>query len=311
MAMKQLITSIFLIGICAFPVSAETTLPAPDVVKINDRIYALLGPTELPNKTNRGYMVNTALIIGEKGAILVDTGFSTEIGKHIKQAVAAITDKPVTHIINTHDHGDHSLGNAAFQNSVIISSARCKTAMKTTSYEWMDLLKNITGQAQPDTHPVLPTQTYPENTKSSLTIHGVNLVIWVPHGSHTTNDLMVYLPDDKVLVAGDILTNTVMPSFRDASVKNWIATLDEITKMNLTSIVPGHGPLMSISEVKELKTEMSKFYAAIETGYNNDLVDSEIRKTLDLSYWKKLKFFDDLMGTNINRAYLEIENENF
>jgi len=50
------------------------SLPAPKVQKINDRVYALLGPMELPNKSNQGYMVNTTVIIGEKGVILVDTG---------------------------------------------------------------------------------------------------------------------------------------------------------------------------------------------------------------------------------------------
>ena len=56
---------------------------------------------------------------------------------------------------------------------------------------------------------------------------------------------------------------------------------------------------------------MAKLYAGIEAGYLKGLTDSEIRQTLDLHEWRKMKNFDQLMGMNINRAYLEVEEANF
>src|SRR5690606_28761365 len=93
---------------------ASAAVPAPKVVQVDERVYALLGPMEMPNAHNRGYMVNSTVILGAKGVILIDTGFSDEIGKHLRAQIAKITDKPVTHVINTHHHGDHTLGNIAF-----------------------------------------------------------------------------------------------------------------------------------------------------------------------------------------------------
>ncbi len=286
-------------------------LPAPKHIKINERIHVLLGPVALPSKENRGYMVNSTFLVGDKGVILIDTGFSKEIGEHIKKNIAKITDKPVTHIINTHDHGDHTLGNIAFPGATIISSKKCQADMEKSGYEWIQILESITGMTFPDTRPVVADEGYAEDSRTTITLQGIALELWVPQGSHTSNDLMVMVPGEKILIAGDILVNELIPSFRDAYVRNWITTLGEIEKTPLTTIVPGHGPLMNIADVRELRQLIKTLYEGVEAGYKKDLMDSEIRETLDLSEWKKRKHFDDLMGTNINRTYLEIESESF
>jgi hypothetical protein len=60
-----------------------------------------------------------------------------------------------------------------------------------------------------------------------------------------------------------------------------------------------------------LHAQMQTLYNGIETGYNHDLTDSEIRDTLDLTAWRKMNHFDELMGGNISRVYLEVEQANF
>lgn len=107
---------------------------------------------------------------------------------------------------------------------------------------------------------------------------------------------MGHLADDKVLIFGDILVNTMMPNFRDGHIKTWIATLEQISKMPLFVIVPGHGELMTTKDVTKIHRMMEQLYADVETGYKNNLMNSEIRKTMDLSEWEKLKYFDQLIG---------------
>ena len=203
--MKNLILATLLVFIAMLAQAAP--LPAPKVQKINNRVYALLGPMELPNKHNQGYMVNSTVIIGDKGVILVDTGFSNEIGKHLAKAIAKLTSKPVTHIINTHHHGDHTLGNIAFKGAEIISTQKCKELVEKTGYEWIDQVQNMIGRKLLHTKPVLASVTVVQDTRTERVIDGVKLVLWAPEGSHTPGDLMVYLPDDGVLIAGDILVN--------------------------------------------------------------------------------------------------------
>lgn len=290
---------------------AAPPLPEVEVVKIDERVYALLGPLELPSKRNQGYTVNSTAIIGDHGVILVDTGFTDEVGAHLARAVAKITPKPITHIVNTHHHGDHMLGNAAFKNVEIISSEACKELVEKTGYEWLETIQNATGRKFPNTTPVPATLTFKEDSRSERTIHGVRLVLWVPKGSHTPGDMMVYLPDDNVLVSGDILVHNITPNFRDGNIKNWISTLEQIAALNPKTIVPGHGPLMTTADTIAMKNRMAVLRAGVEAGYKKGLNDAEIRKTLDLSEWEKLHHFDDLMGGDINSAYLEVEAENF
>ena len=78
------------------------TFPEPRRLKINERVYVLLGPIQHANKLNQGYMINSTVIVGDNGVIVVDSGGSDEVGRHIATAVRRITDKPITHVVNTH-----------------------------------------------------------------------------------------------------------------------------------------------------------------------------------------------------------------
>lgn len=295
----------------SFPLFAADKMPEPKVVKISDRVYALLGPVAQPNPHNQGYMVNSTVIVGDQGVILVDSGASDEVGRHLAKTIAKLTPKPVTHIINTHHHGDHTLGNIAFPGAQVISSAQCKAMVEKTGDEWIGIMEAMIGHKLPNTKPVPATVTYPDLSRTDSTLQGVKLLLWVPKGSHTVGDMMVYLPDDKVLIGGDILVNTLTPNLRDANLKNWIGTLEDVQHLDAKTIVPGHGPLMAQADVKKLHDLLATFYAGIEAGYKKGLTDSEIRPTLDLAEWKKLKEFDTTMGSNINHTYLEIEAASF
>jgi glyoxylase-like metal-dependent hydrolase (beta-lactamase superfamily II) len=292
----------------SFPaLAAPAKLPAPNIVKVNERIYALLGPMELPDKKNMGYMVNSVLVVGDTGAIVVDTGFTDEIGSMLAKNVAKLTKKPVTHVINTHHHGDHSLGNTAFPGAKVLSSEECRKLVEATGAEWIALIESLTGRKFPNTKSVPASEVYAKSSKTEVVINGVKMVFWVPDAAHTLGDLMIWLPDDQVLLSGDVIVNKITPNFRDAKVKEWVNTLAEVQTLPVKTIVPGHGPVMGKTEAAAMHQRMSSLYAGIEAGYKAGLTDGEIRQKLDLTEWKTLKHFDEQMGGNINKAYLEIE----
>lgn len=303
---------VFLVSIFhSLSVYAGGSIPSPKIEKINDQVYALIAPLGFPDKENQGYMSNSTVIIGDKGVILVDTGFTDEIGKHIKKTIATFTDKPVTHVINTHHHGDHVLGNVVFKDAEIISAEKCRELMNAPGYAWVETVENMTGKKFPNTK-IIPAKTvYPEKTSNTVTLQGIPMELIVPAGSHTPGDIMVYLPQYKLLVSGDILVKKMMPSFIDAHVKTLIGTIADISKMDIKTVIPGHGQLMNINEVKAMHKRIEVLYAGVEAGYKKGLTDSEIRKILDLSEWKNFTEFENLMGLNINRTFLEVEEANF
>jgi cyclase len=295
--------------IVAAPLHAQS-MPEPRVVRINDRVHLLLGPIQHANQDNQGYMINSTVIIGDQGVILVDSGGTHEVGLHIAKAIRRITPKPVTHVINTHHHGDHYLGNSAFGGAIIISSEKCRAMVVQTGNEWLELMEQLVGRKFPDTKPIAAGVTYPEGSRTEITLQGIPLVFWVPPGSHTDGDLLVYLPQDKVLVTGDVVVNGIVPVMQDAGIQNWIGTLGEILRLDIATIVPGHGDLMTMREVIALQRVITRFYAGVKSGFEKGLNESEIRKTLDLADWEKLERAY-VIGRNVNRAYLEIENGSF
>ena len=137
------------------------TFPEPRTHKINERVFVLLGPIQHANRFTQGYMINSTVIVGDKGVILVDSGGLDEVGRHIATAVRRITDKPVTHVVNTHHHGDHYLGNVAVEGATFISSETCRRMVLEAGPEWLGIMERDIGRELPGTKPLAADTTYP------------------------------------------------------------------------------------------------------------------------------------------------------
>ncbi len=151
MGMKRLGVLLALLVLAA----VATAAPFADVKvqKINDRVYALLGPTDPPNKQNGGYMNNNLVIIGNEGVILVDAGSHKTVAEHIGQAIKTVTSKPVTHVLVTHHHADHHLGLVAFPGVRVISSDSCAKRIEESGRGMVSWMSRRTGLNLGDTIP--------------------------------------------------------------------------------------------------------------------------------------------------------------
>ncbi len=288
-------------------------LPAVQVQKINDHAYALLAPApvEVPNRENGGYVHNSLVLIGDKGVILVDTGSHRQVGEHIKEAIAQLTPKPVTHILITHPHSDHHLGSVAFPDAHVIASSNCAKLIENNGRGMVAFTRRMTGLSLTDTQAVVPVETVASNFRQEMQINGIRLELIVPQASHSDGDLMVWVPEDRILATGDILVNTVTPNFSDGNLKQWLTVLDDILKLPAQTFMPGHGPLMQHKDVVDFRALVADFYHVVEGIYKSGGVESDVRKKLDLSKWQKLSRYEQLMGSNINRVWLQVEADNF
>lgn len=97
---------------------AGATLSGPalalDLHEVAAGVYAYHGPNAEANANNRGATSNVGVVIGDTGIAVIDTGGSLVFGLDLRSTIREISDKPVTHVINTHVHPDHVFGNAAF-----------------------------------------------------------------------------------------------------------------------------------------------------------------------------------------------------
>ena len=197
---------------------------------------------------------NTGVIVGDKGVIIVDAKTTPAAGKMIIDEVAKITPKPITHVILTHSDGDHVNGLASFPAGLTI------IAQENDKKEQEAALKAGGRGAPPADH--LPTQVTTKE-KETMTIDGekVELYHWVP--AHTSGDLIVYLPAEKIVFTGDIVaTNRPDPIIHEEKGGNsegWVKTMQGIAKINADQFVPGHGEVQTKPQIQErLKTTSEK-----------------------------------------------------
>lgn len=212
---------------------------------------------------------NTGVIVGDKGVIIVDAKTTPAAGKMIIDEVAKITPKPITHVILTHSDGDHVNGLASFPAGLTI------IAQENNKKEQEAALKAGGRGAPPADR--LPTQVTTKE-KETMTIDGekVELLHWVP--AHTSGDLIVYLPAEKIVFTGDIVaTNRPDPIIhpeKGGNSEGWIKTMQGIAKLNADQFVPGHGDLQTKAQIEErLKTiseKRAKIVAMVKEGKSLD-----------------------------------------
>jgi len=292
--------------------ASAADFPAVKVEKINDRLYALLGPHDPPNKENGGYMNNNLVIIGGKGVILVDAGSHKDVAEHIDEAIRTVTKKPVTHVLITHHHPDHHLGLSYFDGAQVIATEFCAKQIEDNGRAQVKWMERNTGKNLRNTRPVVPQTRIALGSRQAMEIDGVRLELISTGTAHTDGDMMVWLPDDGVLATGDILVHHINPSFREGNLKKWIAVADEqILKLPLKTVMPGHGPLMQRKDVVAFRDLIAGFYKTVEDIYKAGGAEADVRKKLDMAKWQSMARFEDMMGSNINKVWLEVEEANF
>jgi glyoxylase-like metal-dependent hydrolase (beta-lactamase superfamily II) len=185
---------------------------------------------------------NTGAIIGKDGVIIIDTKLNVDSGQGILTAVAKLTPKPVTTVILTHSDGDHVNGLAAFPKGLtIIAQTNCKAEMQKSQG---------TPQAAPADY--MPTKMV--DTDEKLTINGVRfeLAHWAP--AHTSGDLVIYLPDQKIVFTGDLIaTQTPYPFIhleKNGTSEGWITSVRGLLAFDANTFIPGHGEVQTRTQVQ-------------------------------------------------------------
>jgi cyclase len=202
---------------------------------------------------------NSGVIVGDKGVIVIDAKTTQAGGKELLDDIAKITPKPVTTVILTHSDGDHVNGLAAFPAGIkIIAHGNNKKEQEAAI--------SAGGRgAPPADH--LPTQVVTKN-KESLKIDGVKfeLLHWAP--AHTSGDLVVFLPTEKIVFTGDIiaaqLPDPLIHLEKHGSSEGWIATTKGIVGLNADQFVPGHGNVQTKDDIQQRLTKAETKRAQIK-----------------------------------------------
>ncbi len=282
---------------------------------VADNVYAILTPArDIPNPENLGWNSNSAFVVTKTGVLVIDTGSSETIGNALKQTIRQVTDKPVKWIVNSHAHGDHWLGNIAFKDSnpVIYATSTVNDLAKSEGATWVENFKRLSEGATGDTPLLLPNKIIDE--RSELLLDETKIVLFPSGNSHSPGDLITWLPQQRVVISGDVVYSDRMPTTSASDITQWITMLDELQALDPAAVIPGHGDVTDVEGLRRLHALLSGIRDEVEKGYEAGLSDYEMLPAVVENLQQFEEYypgFKDKLGRDISHVYLQIEAAEF
>ncbi len=241
---------------------------------------------------------NAMLVLSDEDALVVDSHVTAAAARALLASIAEVTDKPVTHLVNTHYHFDHAHGNQAFPDDVAIVGHEFTREMLLSDVLQQGTFQNFSNWipdqiaeakeaadamdegdekdqalnairvqeahyvALGETEPTPPNVTLTSRMTIHRTYEGQDRPIELLHlgRGHTGGDVVVLLPNERLVFTGDLVL-AGGAYIGDAYVDEWLDTLDRFEELEFDVILPGHGPAFSdMAQVDALRQFLTDFW---------------------------------------------------
>jgi len=310
---------------------SQTLKPGGELSRLAEGVYAHI-------VTPDGNAIsNSGIILLDHSVVVFDTHFTPEAGQLLLARVQSITPKPVRYVINSHFHPDHTHGNQAFPNTpFIIGSTNTRRDMLQSDLPSLNRILNLTrdqierARKEVDSEPDAKMQERMRgdiNSRQSLADNLARLKILAPAttlddsmtivegrearllclgNGHTDGDIVLFLPAEKIVFAGDLFFNEAIPNAQDASLLEWIKTLEVLSGLDAERFVPGHGPVGTKSDVNEFRGYLEDLKALVEPAVGRgDTLEQVLAIPVPDKYASYR--FQNLFQPNLERMYKELK----
>jgi cyclase len=275
--------------------SPATVRTAGEVVEIADGIFAHTQP-------NGGWCLsNAGIVTGPDGVLLVDTAATESRSRALADRIAGLRAGPVRTLVNTHSHGDHTFGNGVFSaTATVIAHERARQEMAETGLALTGLWPDVRWG---DVRVVLPDVTFADR----LTVHTGDRRAELMHvgPAHSTNDVVVWLPEERVLFAGDVLMSGCTPFLLFGSVSGALAAVDRLRGLRPRVVLCGHGPVTGPEVLDLTESYLRRVLRVAAEAYPLGLSPLAAARESDWSDFEHLIDAERVVG-NLHRAYAEL-----
>lgn len=281
--------------------------------RIEEGVYALIGPTDGRTAENHGLNANFGFVVTKDGVVLIDSGASQQGAQIIERAVRSVTPKAIRWVINTGSQDHRWLGNGYFMSkgAQVIALQRTVRTQQQFADQHLAGLQDVLKEKLRGTVP--QTAREPILTDSAaLTLGGVQVEVRWFGDAHFPGDAVVWLPQQKVMFSGDLIyVDRMLGVLPWSRVGSWRAAFDNaLATLQPAVIVPGHGGVCDVAKAKRdtgdyLAWLLSEIKPAAEHW---DGLDATLEKYGAEARWRYLEHFDTLHRGNVNRSYVQFEN---
>ncbi|KML19751.1 MULTISPECIES: MBL fold metallo-hydrolase [Burkholderia] len=258
---------------------------------------------------------NTGIIIGDDSVLVADTQATPVMAQDVIRRIREVTDKPIKYVLLTHYHAVRVLGASAYNAQQIIASQDTYDLIvergeqdKKSEIERFPRLFNAVESVPGLTWPTLTFQK-----KMTLWMGKLEVQILQLGRGHTKGDTVVWLPQEKTLLSGDLVEYGATPYAGDAYFQDWPATLDAIAALKPERLVPGRGAaLKTQQEVADglagTRAFISELYSKVKSGASEgkdlNAIYKETYATLKPKFGNWV-IFDHCMPFDVTRAHDE------
>lgn len=302
------------------------------LVKVADGVYAAIAR---PGGLASG---NAGFVIGDEGVLIFDTFFTPAAMEELIGEIQALTKLPIKFAVNSHYHLDHTGGNQVLvaRGVPIIAHDNVAQWQTTKNKRFLptpeDLQKrradaakqmSETPEDQKDKRAQFERQvrrydammtiklTNPTVTFGSGILRlylGQREVVLSTLPGHTGGDVFAYVPDAKVVFTGDLGWSKTLPNLVDATVNDWIPTLDKILNQYPSAkFIPGHGNVAGPSEIKDFRDYLDDLRMRVKQGIADGLTVDQAKQQLKLPEKYKEFAFQNFAMPNVEDMYKELK----
>ena len=249
------IPSIALMAACflGVPIAQAQTSNTPQVnadgtiqvkaIQVAPNTYFVQGVPEMGSKQNQNFISNAGFVVTPKGVVVIDALGSPVLAQKLIQEIRKVTKQKIVAVVLTHYHADHVYGLQEFKRL----GATVYAQREGLNYLASETAKQRLIASRTDFAPwvnentrLVPADVWIDQSKT-ITVGGIEFRIGRVGPAHAPEDLIVSIPSEKVLFAGDLVFRGRIPFVGNADSRGWMSALDEIQKQNPKIVVPGHG----------------------------------------------------------------------
>jgi cyclase len=275
---------------------AHVHLAPPRTEEVADGVYGYIQPD------GSWWINNTGFVVGSSGVLCIDTCATETRTRAFLAAVDAVAGPGRRTLLNTHHHGDHTNGNCLLPYATIIGHERCRQSVLETGILRLDGVFEPVDWGELDV--AAPFVTFQDR----LNIYVDDLLVELHHlgtAAHTTNDVVAWIPERKVLFTGDLVFNGGTPFVLMGSVAGTLMTLDRLVEFDAEVLVPGHGPPCRPDLIDTVGEYLRFVQDTAAAGVAAGVSPLDAALQVDLGPYGSLTDPERIAG-NLHRAYAEL-----
>lgn len=286
-------------------------------IKVSEHVYYFRGAAGVASAANQGFMSNAGFVVTNDGVVVYDALATPVLGQAMINAIRTITKQPIRKVIIGHYHADHIYGLQAFKKI----GAELIGHENGREYLSSDIARQRLEQRKAELFPWVDDKTvvvaadkwlsFKDKKSIAFSLGGMRFQIIDSSGAHSSEDILLFVENDKVLFAGDIYFSGRIPFVGNADSRVWLQTLDRLLDVKPLVVIPGHGSA-SRKTVEDMQlTKIYLLYLREKMGAAVQELQGfeEAYQQTDWSQFENLPAFEQANRLNAFGTYILMENE--